>query len=186
MTHHHRWYLRGRGFDPKALEEEWGLLGTQHLSSRWNWRIVIPVQDARGRVVAYQGRTIREGVEPKYRMTDHADIPADPRSLIYGINKTREDGVIIVEGVTGVWRLGPGAVATFGIDWKREQANQLRHFERRFIIYDPEPKAQERALGLARWLGIFPGTTEVVEGFQTDPGDFTPELARKIRRRLGF
>jgi hypothetical protein len=185
MVSQHRRYLRARGFDPTALAREWGLQGTQHLSGIWNWRVIIPVHNETGGIVAYQGRSILTKAEPKYRFTPNNEMLEDPKGLLYGLHKAGDDAIVL-EGVTGSWRLGPGAIATFGIDWKKEQANKLRRFKRRFILFDPEPVAQKRALELATWLGAFPGETEVLSGFDKQPGEFTPEEADSIRRELGF
>jgi hypothetical protein len=179
----HKRYLTGRGFDPGKLAEEWGLKGTRFLSGAWNWRVIIPIHNEDGVIVAYQGRSVSDTVRPKYRFTDNKDCAEDPLEIIYGLDRVR-DSVVIVEGVTGVWRLGEGAVATFGIDWKRHQANRLRKIKRRFILFDPEPKAQQRAEALAKWMSVFPGETEVVSGFRTDPGDFSDRQAERIMRDL--
>jgi len=185
MVKAHRKYLQDRGFDPEALEEEWGLLGTGPTSGPWSWRVIIPVSSAKGRVVAYQGRSIG-GAQPKYKMSDDADILEDPHGLLYGLDRAKGDAVIVVEGAPGVWRLGSPAVGTFGIDWKREQANVLRKYKRRYILFDPEPKAQQRAEQLAATLSLFPGETEVLSGFTTDPGEFSERKVRRIRESLGL
>lgn len=185
MGPQHTTYLQNRGFDPTRLADEWGLLGTFHISGLWSWRVIIPIQDRDGRPVAYQGRTILNR-KPKYKMTDNADILVDPKELLYGLHRVPHDSVIIVEGVTGVWKLGPGAVATFGIDWKKEQANILRQYTKRFILFDPEPTAQQRAMELAKWLSFYSGQTEVLSGFNTDPGDMSDRRARKVMQEIGF
>jgi hypothetical protein len=119
-------------------------------------------------------------------MTPDESLPVDPRSLLYGINAVPGNAVVVVEGVTDVWRLGYGAVATLGMDWKVEQADQLRAFERRYILFDPGEKAQGRAEELAEWLSFFPGITEVVDGLRTDPGDFSDTKANRIMQTLGL
>jgi len=184
MLRQHRRYLRGRGFKPSQLANDWGLLGTGHMSGIWNWRVIVPIHNEAGAVVAYQGRAITSTAEPKYRMTPDDDALEDPKSILYGVHLA-ERSVIVVEGVTGVWRIGPGAVATLGIDWSREQADRLRQFERRFILFDPEPQAQQRAEELANWVSYFPGETELISGFDTDPGEYTTEQVTNIRQDLG-
>jgi hypothetical protein len=185
LTRLHRLYLRRRGFNPTALEQLWGLRATTHLSGEWNWRIVAPIRDQDGRVVAYQGRAIQTDVRPKYKMTDRDDALIDPSHLLYGL-ECAQKSVVIVEGVVDVWKIGPGAVATFGIDWKQEQANRLRCFNQRYVLFDPEPKAQQRALALAENLSLFGGVTEVIYGYDTDPGDFTNAQVRRLRTKLGL
>lgn len=181
----HRKYLHERRYDPDALAKTWGVAGTGPVSDPgWAWRIIIPIHDGAGsRVVAYQGRAIGDA-KPKYKMTPDADCLEDPDGLVYGLHMVPGNTVIIVEGVPSVWRLGPGTVATFGIDWKRPQINRLRRFRRRFVLFDPEPYAQRRAATLARALALFPGETELVTGFTRDPGDFSNARARRVRREL--
>ncbi len=179
----HKHYLKKRGFDPDELEATWGLKGTQHLGGIWSWRIIIPVHDGLGRIVAYQGRALDHNVKPKYRMSDDKDILCDPRGLLYGEHLAKH-AVVIVEGAADVWRIGPGAVATFGINWKPQQAHKLRKYRRRYVMFDPEPKAQQRARDLARWLALYPGETEIVDDLRTDPGDMGWGMARRVRALL--
>ncbi len=181
---HHK-YLQKRGFDSHQLEEDYDLLGTRHTGDAWAWRIIIPVKNQEGRVVAYQGRSIGDA-QPKYKFTEDAKCLEDPHTLIYGLDRIDGETIIIVEGVPGVWRIGPGAVATFGIDWKRPQANILRAIPRRFVLFDPEPAAQKRARQLAEYLCIFPGETTILEGFATDPGEFSLGKVLGLRKFTGL
>lgn len=184
MTRPHRKYLEGRKFDPDALERKYGLLGTGYASGNWNWRVVFPIRDGADQIVAWQGRSIGEAA-PKYKLSNDKDCLEDPRGMLYGLQDCSGDTIIIVEGATGVWRLGPGTVATLGIDWNVKQANKLRRFHRRFILYDPESLAQHKARQIAEHLAQFPGETEVLSGFETDPGEFPDELVRQIRQEIG-
>ena len=186
MDAQHRAYLRHRGFDPAALAREYGLLGTRHLSGPWNWRVIIPVRNAAGQTVAYQGRSVMTAAEPKYRMTPDGQCLEDPKGFLYGEDKVTGETVLVMEGATGVWRFGGGAVATFGIQWHPEQAAKLRRYKRRFILFDPEEVAQAQAMKLAEWLGVFPGETEVLSGFQCQPGEFPAALVAAIRKNIGM
>lgn len=181
----HRRYLAGRGYCPEKLEEKWGLQGTGPLGGDWAWRVVAPVTTG-GRVVAYQGRAIGN-FKPKYKMTADADILTDPRGLLYGADEVPGDAVLIVEGVTGVWRFGPGAVATFGIDWKPQQLPALLRFKRRYILFDPEPLAQRRAIELAYELALLSGIdTVLLTGAATDPGDMRQGRADALAARINL
>jgi DNA primase catalytic core, N-terminal domain len=179
-------YLRDRGFDPDILAEEWGVRGVGRLGGIWAWRVVYPIRDGNGRIVAWQGRHIGP-VQPKYRLTPDAECLADPHTLLYGLDRVTNDAVIVVEGVTGVWRLGIGAVATLGIGWRQEQLALLRQFKRRYICFDSgEAAAQARAVKLAQSLSLFPGVTEVINGFDSDPGDFSLSTVKDLRKSLGL
>lgn len=181
----HKQYLEKRGFNPDQLEKDYNLLGTRHLGGEWAWRIIIPVCNLDKRLVAYQGRTIGNA-QPRYKMTADKDCLDDPDTMIYGIDKVPGDTVIVVEGCPGVWCVGRGTVGTFGIDWKLPQVNRLRRFKKRFVLFDPEPKAQDRARELAQALSMFPGTTEILSGFDTDPGEFPPDVVREVRQATGL
>ena len=188
----HSNYLRSRGFKARAVAEEWDLHGTKHLSGDWSWRVVAPVADESGRTVAYVGRTVRKDHKPKYKVSEKDECLVDPKTLIYGIHKAHKSGVLIVEGPADVWRMGPGSVALLGIDWKKEQASALREFKKRFILFDSLDKrtgrvdrnAKRRAERLARYLSMFAGDTEIVDGFDSDPGDFTDTYAKEVMREL--
>ena len=135
-------------------------------------------------MVAYQGRAINDDVRPKYKMADDKDCLMDPKTLVYGLHKAKEKEVIIVEGITDVWKLGRGAVATLGIDWNTTQANLLRCYTRRFIAFDPEPVAQKRAMELAKWLSFYPGVTELIEELSCDPGAMNEEEVEQLKSLL--
>jgi hypothetical protein len=181
----HRQYLRQRGFHPEQLARDWNLRGTTYLSKEWSWRIVFPICDQEGTTAAYCGRALDDEVRPKYRMSSEEQISQDPRSLLYGIHAAQES-VVVVEGPSDVWRLGPGAVATLGIKWKPEQAYLLKQFPRRFVMFDPEPQAQIQARRLAEWLGMFSGETELIEGLESDPGSLPQVEADRMMKELGF
>lgn len=179
----HVQYLEDRGLN-LSIVEEWKLQGTGGLSDPgWTWRLVAPICDELGETVAYVGRALGD-IKPKYRLTLDEHCAQDPRGLLYGIHKVPGDDVIVVEGPAGVWNLGPGAVATLGIAWRLEQANRLRRFKRRFILYDPEPKAQARALALAEHLSLYGGETELITGYKQDSGAMSRVQVRKLRRTL--
>lgn len=187
LTQAHRRYLESRRFDPSVISDFWEAKGTTYRSGVWNWRIVVPIRNQTNRIVAYTGRALSAEARPRWRTSADDCIGMEPKKLLYGIEKAdTKKGVLIVEGPSDVWRMGPGAVATLGIDWKVEQACILRKFERRFIFFDPEPTAQKRARELANWLAPFPGETEILSGFSCDPGDLPPKKAEKIMKELGL
>lgn len=156
------------------------------MSGGWKWRIVAPVKNAGEYTLGYTARAISPHNTLRWKTSDKSDSAGDPHAFVYGIHKAPTDRVLVVEGPSDVWRMGPGAVALMGIDWKKMQANQLRLFPRRYIMFDPEPNAQRQAQKLAEWLSPFPGETEIIEGIETDPGDMNPAEAEKIMKHLGF
>jgi DNA primase len=161
MTERHRKYLKSRSFDPDQLEQDWGLLGTGPLGPFSN-RIIIPIYQA-GELVCYQGRDITGKSPTRYKSCsdDKAVLPI--KSCLYGIDKVEGEKIIITEGATKVWRIGPPAVATFGAIVTDAQILMLKKFQRRIVLFDGDNTGRERAANLSARLGMFPGKTEVFE-----------------------
>jgi hypothetical protein len=105
-----------------------------------------------------------------------------PRNrLLYGWDYVRQ-GVIVVEGPTDVWRVGPGAVGTLGLSVSATQIALLSKVPTRVICFDTEPQAQRRASALADALSVMPGTTYKVELDSADPGKATRKEIRRLRK----
>lgn len=108
-------------------------------------RLLFPIDDAAGRPVAFGGRALRDGVEPKYLNSPETPIFRKGR-LLYGLawakGPIRREGVaIVVEGYVDCLALhGAGwenAVAPLGTALTPEQARLLaRLAERVILLYD--------------------------------------------------
>lgn len=175
----HRRYLRSRGFDPDEIERTWGVMGTGHLAEKGlTHRLVIPVHQNRV-LVAWQARDITGLADIRY-MSSLSDNGTPIKDTLYGLDQVHGTTVIVIEGPIDVWRLGPGAVALYGIEWTRAQAMLLRRFHRRLILFDNEPRAQRQAEKLADFLSCT-GETEIVRlTDKKDPGELTPDEAKKV------
>jgi len=179
----HRRYLRERGYRPRILAEEWGLMGTGPIGG-YKFRIIAPIFH-QGRMVSYLGRDITNKSTLKYKACPGEDEIINHKNILYGLDSVRGHSVIIVEGVTDVWRLGPGAVATFGQEWSMPQVRLLKEFPRRFILFDSEKQAQKEARKLAGALAGFSGSTEIITLTEaSDPGELSEDAARKLMREL--
>jgi len=185
FSNSHFSYLIQRRFNPPKLRREWNLKGTKGISSEWSWRIIAPIFNESELIVSYAGRSLNPKAKPKWKFSHKEEMSDDPKKMIYGIEKA-QDRVLIVEGISDVWRMGVGAVALLGIDWKIEQAFILKNFSHRFIMFDPEIQAQKKAKELADWLAPFPGETEIISGLPSDPGDLDQDEANRYMKELGF
>ena len=95
------------------------------------------------------------------------------------------DSVVVVEGITDAWRLGPGAVATFGIQFTLMQVILLRQFESKYIMFDSaDPQAIKQAEKLADYLSGFPGHVEIIETHCGDPAELTQKEADALMGEL--
>lgn len=182
MKQNHRKYLIDRKFDPEKLEKEWGLKGTGPVGP-YKHRIIIPIEH-HWKLVSYQGRDITGKSDMKYKACRQEDEVRDHKDCLYGLDKTKSNRVIVVEGVTDVWRLGPGTVATFGIKYKPAQVRLLLNFAMVFILFDPESEAQEQAKKLGLELKTAGVQSELIDIFSGDPGDLSDKDAAYISKDL--
>ena len=191
-------YLQGRGFDPKELEFYHGILGTTDIGYwqgiDFRYRIIIPVYDVNGNLCTFQGRDYTGIQDLRYKCCPVEKAVTHHKHLLYGAELARNRSrIVVVEGVFDQWRLGPGAVATFGTSLTREQVNLLTLWEEVFFLFDPEPEAQQHARDYAKDIASCGRYVEVCaaefgvdkNGNPRDPGDLTPDEARGVMKELG-
>jgi DNA primase len=86
-----------------------------------------------------------------------------------------------VEGVFDAWRIGDGAIATFGTQFTDEQLLMISKFKQVFVMYDQD--AIDDAHRLANILMLFV-PVKVLELDSGDPDDLEDYQVREIRRDL--
>lgn len=179
----HREYLRGRGFDPDEVAKLWQLEGIGP-ASMLAWRIYIPIS-AQGVRVSWTTRSIGRHCPQRYVSASAGEESVPHKSLLYGGDIARHCAVI-VEGPTDCWRIGAGAVATFGTAYTEAQVRAIGRFPYRFILFDNEPKAQHQARALAEDLSCFPGKTTVLQCDAPDPGSMRKAEVNQVRKYAGL
>lgn len=122
------------------------------LRDRFYERIMFPIRDLQGRVVAFGGRVLGKG-EPKYLNTN--DTPVFHKSAnMYGIDRakgpiTASGTAAVVEGYTDVIALHeagmPIAVATLGTALTKQHVKLLGRFARRVVYLFDGDEAGMRA-----------------------------------------
>lgn len=181
----HREYLEGRRFDPDWLERVYGLRGVGPVGE-FKHRIIIPVV-LDGTLVSYQGRDITGKSSMKYRACELSLEAVPHKETLYAVDLVRGDTAVVVEGAADAWRLGPGAVATFGTAFKPPQvAMMAEKFKRVYLFFDPEEQAQKNALGLALQLASVGVRVEKLLLDEGDPGDMAQDDADALMRELNI
>jgi hypothetical protein len=178
----HRKYLKGRGFDPDELVRLWGIQGIG-LAPSLSWRLFIPItQD--GQVVSWTTRKVSDnGSSSRYISASPSQEIRSAKECLYGIDYARH-GVVIVEGPTDVWRVGPGSIAVLGTGIKPAQLLRLSKFLIRAVCFDNEPAGRKRARMLCDSLSAFPGSTTLVELDAKDPGSASPKEIKLLRKEF--
>ena len=185
----HRKLLESRNFDSYELERIWKLLGTNHIDPNYRWRIVIPLY-WKNRAISYQALDITGQHKQKYKAAPPAHEVIPHWEMLYGADQaliTNSRKVVVVEGVTDVWRLGPGAVATYGVEWNNKQAIMLsKNWEEIFLFYDPDEAGEKGGLSLYNFLRGFGNNVYnmKLETGAEDPGALSNEDGRYIMENI--
>ena len=177
----HEDYLRERGFDPEEIASVWGIKGIG-VAPRLGWRIWIPVGPW-SKPASWTTRSISRTSSTRYLSASPWQEGRPLKSMLYGEEKARH-AVIVVEGPLDAWRIGPGAVATFGIAFTAPQAARIGRFPLRAIAFDGEEAAQRQAARLCRLLEAMPGRTVLVELEAKDPGSAGEQEIDQLREYL--
>lgn len=176
-------YLKSRGFDPDHLIPTYNLTAC-YTNGNYKFRIIVPIME-NGLVVNFTAMAV-SGQSPKYIHCSNKDAVIPMKECLYNID-TVKDTAIIVEGVTDVWRIGQGCVATMGLEYTTEQIKLLvdRGVKQAFVMFDSESFAIRKARKLANSLSIFM-ESETIELSDGDPGDLTINQVQEIRGEIGI
>lgn len=178
----HKKYLKDRNFDPEYLTHKYSILGT--ISGDYKYRVIIPIHDRAGRLISYQGRDVT-GKAMKYKGARIEDSKVHYKHTLYPLNYCKGNSIIVVEGVFDAWRLGDGAVCTFGTSVTEFQIRVIASFDRIFVLFDAEIEAQEKARRIAVKLACLKKQVELVSLSSGDPAELSPEIARTLKKDLG-
>jgi DNA primase len=126
---------------------------------RFRGRIMFPLADARGRVVGFGARAMRENQPPKYLNTSEGEV-FHKGSQLFGIDLARKAAaragtVVLAEGYTDVLALHQAgvenAVGIMGTSFTDEQARELERTARTLVLaLDADGAGQEAMLRAAR------------------------------------
>jgi len=183
----HTTYLEGRNFNPDDIINTWNIQSVGP-TGMCKHRIFIPIQ-YRGDIVSYQCRSVVQGDN----ILRYITCPPDKevifhKSILYGLDSVISDTIVVVEGVTDAWRLGAGAVCTFGTNYMKEQVYQLSKYKYVFILFDPETAAQRQAEKLANELAFLkkcePFILDIKSLGVDDPGTLRQSDADELMRDI--
>ena len=183
-------YLTKRGFDCQKLEEEWGLMASGVVGS-YSFRVIAPIY-YHGKIVSYQGRDYTGRQSEKYKACSMEDEAVHHKHILYGLDKAVGDTAVIVEGITDVWRLGPGAVATFGIKYTHWQIKELKRFRRICIFFDNDPQAVYQANKMGIDISVLNPSVKIElisfrkigETRPQDPASMSQKHADRVMRQI--
>ncbi|MBN1192941.1 MAG: DNA primase, partial [Coriobacteriia bacterium] len=154
-------HLTGAGFSrDEILEANLALADGASLKDRFFGRIMFPIADLSGRVIAFGGRVVGNG-EPKYLNSQETPIFHKSANL-YGLDRSRNNIVtsgsaVVVEGYTDVIALQEAgitcAVATLGTALTERHVKLLSRFGKRVVyLFDGDEAGRRAALRAVEFL----------------------------------
>lgn len=192
-------HLRGKGYTQEELVQSDMVRRSQkgNLYDRYRGRVMFPIFDLRGNVVAFGGR-ILTNEKPKYINT--SDTPVYHKSSgLFAMNFAKDSGsrqLILAEGymdVIALHRAGfTNAIASLGTALTEEQARIIRRYaDEAIICYDSDEagrRATQRAIPILKKAGLLvrvitvPGNKDPDEFFRSDPKDGPARFKRLIQQ----
>jgi len=174
-------HLLREGFEESILIQSGLAIKSKNggLIDRFRGRIIFPIFDIRGNVVAFGGRVLDDSI-PKYINSPETPCYSKGREL-FGLNlakKSREKKLLVVEGYMDVISLHQAgidfAVASLGTALTSMQGRLLKKYADEVILsYDSDSagqKATERGLEILNRVGCQAKILQIPDG--KDPDEF--------------
>ncbi len=177
-------YLQDRNFNPKEIKLLWDIRGTGPIGRNKN-RIIIPIYH-NNILCSYTGRSIKSEATMRYINCDPENERRSIKYCLYGYDQIKFDRAIVVEGIFDVFRLGVGAVATFGTKVSNTQINLIvEKFKKVFILFDSDEAGTIASRKLAMELTALGCDSEIITtDIDGDPGDMSQKDANYLMRDL--
>jgi len=208
--------LLKKGYTKEAIAQTGLFFGTDRMPDPARWRcrfrgrLVIPIRDIQGRVIAFTARTLDitpqddPSREAKYVNSPETELFKKSRT-VFNLDRARtirkgEEPFVLVEGQLDAIRCHsagiPGVIAAQGTAVTEEHLSQLRRFTQRLIVFlDADAAGQKAALrllpiGLREGLDIrflsLPGGKDPDEYFATHSAEAWPALVLTARSAMQF
>lgn len=178
-------YLTSRGYDAEKIVKQFGLMQTGPVGM-YKHRLVIPIY-FNDFAVSFTCRSIFPQVQTRY-MTCPSSLELIPaKDILYNIDNARNrDTLVVVEGCTDVWRLGHGAVATFGTAVTQSQLAIMAKFKNIVLLQDSDMAGSTSWAQVARQLRSTCKVSRVKLTNAGDASELNDTDARYFMRSLGL
>ena len=160
--------MKAKGYTEEELKESGLVTVSQkngNIFDRFRDRLMFPIIDVRGNVIAFGGRTIKKDADVAKYLNSPETLIFNKRKNLFGLNlakKTKENALILVEGNIDVVTLHQygfdNAVASLGTSLTEEQAALMtRYTDQIILIYDGDKAGQDatqRAIPILEKAGL--------------------------------
>jgi DNA primase len=174
-------YLAARGIERRTAEE-FGV-GVYHGPGLFTGRLVIPIHNERGELIAYCGRAL-DGSEPRYRFP-----PGFAKSeILFNLHRAvaaEDPAVVVVEGFFDclkVYQAGiHSVVALMGAAlYTSQRTALLQRFRRVVLLLDGDPAGRRATTEIAARLRSHASVQTIHLAAQRQPDQFSSEAIRQL------
>ena len=176
--------MKAKGYTDEELKESGLVTVSQkngNLFDRFRDRLMFPIIDVRGNVIAFGGRIIKKDSEGAKYLNSPETLIFNKRKNLFGLNlakKSKEGSLILVEGnidVVALHQFGfDNAVASLGTSLTEEQAALItRYADQVILIYDGDAAGQnatKRAIPILEKAGLQVKVLQIRDA--KDPDEF--------------
>ena len=176
--------MRAKGYTDQELKDSGLVTVSQkngNLFDRFRDRLMFPIIDVRGNVIAFGGRTLKNDKDTAKYLNSPESMIFNKRKNLFGLNlakKSKENALILVEGnidVVALHQYGfDNAVASLGTSLTDEQAALItRYAEQVILIYDGDQAGQnatKRAIPILEKAGLLVKVLQLRDA--KDPDEF--------------
>lgn len=180
-------FLQKRGYAEELLVEcGLGVAVGGRVMDRFRDRVIIPISDGRGEVVAFGGRALQKDAKPKYLNSPETSL-FHKSSVLFNLHMAKryirqDKTTVIFEGymdVISAWQSGlKSGVASMGTALTEEHIRLLKRYSDRLTIaYDGDEagqRATSKVLNLARDAHLQCRVVQFPDGM--DPDDFARQF----------
>lgn len=179
----HATYLKNRGFAPKYLYEKYKLRSVG-ICPDWGYKIVIPIYYGKT-LGTFVGRDITGKAKIRYKACPIEKSLVDPKGGIYNL-QSATDRLMLVEGVTDVWRIGDGCGAIMGTAFDDRQILDIvsSNVKEVFILFDNDKAGKTAANTWGNALSAFLPTHTIELTDVDDPGSMSTSEVEILRKDI--
>ncbi len=174
-------YLKGRNFNPTSLIKKYKLRAC-HNSGKYRFRIIAPVFFNR-QIVSFIAGDVTGKAEEKYLFPPNDKTVLPVHDCLYNIDNA-EDRIILVEGITDVWRIGGGAVGLLGKQMSKIQMQTLIDKEITRVVVIPDSDAIDSGEMICEQLSGVIDEVMMIYLDEGDPADMNPNDLKDLKETL--
>ena len=177
-------YLKNRRFKPEYLISKYNLKYGGPLGP-YKFRLIIPFY-LNHKLITFSSLDFTKEQKLKYKHQQIENAVVDPSRMLYNIDSVK-DRMILVEGITDVWRIGDGCCSTQGKIITYEQITMIlqKNIKEVLVMFDSD--AVDKSKGAAIQLaGVIPSVEfiEYKDLWMGDPDDLPDNIVRSLRKEF--